>query len=454
MRKNLFYFFAVICAMSLLTTACSKDDDEDTSWKWIEGTYQNDSLSVTLNGVEQPSSKSVKLTASSATKATLKFSKLEGVADNISIDVTYSLNGAWCQFSGSKEKETGYMIVVGGDLKEGKLTVTVTTSGYALVSKSYTTTKLNLTYNGEIPVSGLDAPVVKFDASSNEKADITLYNTVPGMYFPDDNNKDKGLVFEEAPIVKAADSESYSFTGTTTYESSTITISGTISTKGIMTIAVDQKIVSNIVGIWNVRKDGALTDVIFNLATPSGTVILPDDFLSRLPEDIVPLFKKEMTDRSLSDVMKNLLGEYMATLQAIEFKDNGSIVVTTLKDGQTQSVTNVVNYIIEEGKVSIAPNYGTLMQPKSRSTVTYDLGNLLMGAGIPFTFNGSNRLYMDTDITKTLLSLSGGLLLALGPDGMNIFNRETYDLLLSLSTSVSEIASGCTQLELGLNISK
>lgn len=454
MKRRLFYFFAIICAMSLLTTACSKDDDEDTSWKWIEGTYQDDNLSVTLNGTEQESTNSVKLTASSATKATLKFSKLEGVGTDFSVDVTYSLNGTSCQFSGTKEKETGYNVVVGGDLNNGKLTVTVTTSGYALVSKSYTTTKLNLTYNGEALVSGLDAPIVKFEASSNEKADVTLYNIVPGMYFPDENNKDKGLVFDDAPIVKAADSEAYSFSGTATYEASTITISGNISTKGIMTIAVSQKIESNIIGKWNVRKNGGLTDVVFNFATPSGTVILPNDFLSRLPEDIAPLFQKEMTDKAMTDVVKSLMGKCMSSLESIEFRDNGGIVVTTLKDGQTQSVDNVVNYIIEGGKVSIVPNYGTLMQPKVRAAATYDLGNLLMGAGIPFTFNGTDQLYMDTDITKTLLSLSGGLLPALGPEGMKIFDAETYNLLLSLSTPVSEIASECTRLEVGLALSK
>ena len=66
MKKNLFFVFTMLCALSFFT-ACSDDDDNktDDGWKAISATYTAETLKLTMGGTEV-ADQSVKVDASSA----------------------------------------------------------------------------------------------------------------------------------------------------------------------------------------------------------------------------------------------------------------------------------------------------------------------------------------------------------------------------------------------------
>ena len=53
MKKNLFFVFTMLCALSFFT-ACSDDDDNktDDGWKAISATYTAETLKLTMGGTE------------------------------------------------------------------------------------------------------------------------------------------------------------------------------------------------------------------------------------------------------------------------------------------------------------------------------------------------------------------------------------------------------------------
>ena len=69
MKKNLFFVFTMLCALSFFT-ACSDDDDNktDDGWKAISATYTAETLKLTMGGTEV-ADQSVKVDASSAEQA-------------------------------------------------------------------------------------------------------------------------------------------------------------------------------------------------------------------------------------------------------------------------------------------------------------------------------------------------------------------------------------------------
>lgn len=71
MKKNLFFVFTMLCALSFFT-ACSDDDDNktDDGWKAISATYTAETLKLTMGGTEV-ADQSVKVDASSAEQATI-----------------------------------------------------------------------------------------------------------------------------------------------------------------------------------------------------------------------------------------------------------------------------------------------------------------------------------------------------------------------------------------------
>lgn len=76
MKKNLFFVFTMLCALSFFT-ACSDDDDNktDDGWKAISATYTAETLKLTMGGTEV-ADQSVKVDASSAEQATITLANL------------------------------------------------------------------------------------------------------------------------------------------------------------------------------------------------------------------------------------------------------------------------------------------------------------------------------------------------------------------------------------------
>lgn len=95
MKKNLFFVFTMLCALSFFT-ACSDDDDNktDDGWKAISATYTAETLKLTMGGTEV-ADQSVKVDASSAEQATITFDsgfKIE--AKMVKTGESYALEGS------------------------------------------------------------------------------------------------------------------------------------------------------------------------------------------------------------------------------------------------------------------------------------------------------------------------------------------------------------------------
>ena len=97
MKKNLFFVFTMLCALSFFT-ACSDDDDNktDDGWKAISATYTAETLKLTMGGTEV-ADQSVKVDASSAEQATITLANLipgEAEVKMVKTGESYALEGS------------------------------------------------------------------------------------------------------------------------------------------------------------------------------------------------------------------------------------------------------------------------------------------------------------------------------------------------------------------------
>lgn len=173
MKKNLFYLFALVCAMSLFT-ACSDDDKVKCPISQTVEFTEESGLNLTYNGVEMSGKKvSFVPDATDATKATLVLSgntDLSGLLTReamelpesfgvgvfpgsgfTKIPVTLDIQGAECSFAG--EGETTYCTFA----YSGKVTTSsmrldltnVTLKNAALAATTWIPTPLNSDYTEE-----------------------------------------------------------------------------------------------------------------------------------------------------------------------------------------------------------------------------------------------------------------------------------------------------------------
>lgn len=418
MKKNLFYLFALICSMSLFT-ACS-DDDEDTSWMvYQEPTeFTEAKLQVITNGTEQQNFP-VTFTATSANTGTLAFEKIVNVAIDFKMDVNLKKTTDGYEILGTKEKEPGYAVNVKGNVTSDKMYLEVTTTGYATINKSYSSGTLVYKRNGVEVDMTTSAITIDLKATAADKIDVTLNSAIPGVFVNDDGF-DAGYVMKGLTLSKEADKEVYLFSGESQYGDSKITVEGSVAENKILTLSANVKIESPIVGKWSVKMDGELADVIAVVTTPEQKITMPEDVYKYVPAELRPMITQTMTDKQIMGLAKNYLGQYVTYLKSIEFKADGNIdiVYTNIGDPTEHTFSGLLNYVVKDDKLQLAPNIAALigsMMPTN--TKAYDPNTLLNGGPIPlnFTVNGDVlSVSVDETVIGPLVSFVNQLLPLIG----------------------------------------
>lgn len=210
MKKNLFYYlFAVICSVTLFT-ACS-DDDEDTTWQQIPE-ITNDNVTLTLND-KTPANATVAFDIINAEsgKLTLK----DAIYGHPTVDINVTLqkkDDTSYNFSGTANLDparmaasnTALKVTVSGTVTTaGKVTVDVTTSGWAAVSGVYANDSVSVTVNGTAQSKKYG---VTLNVTAANKATLTFSNIVSvandfEMEVTWDNGKIEGSKEKEAGYV-------------------------------------------------------------------------------------------------------------------------------------------------------------------------------------------------------------------------------------------------------------
>lgn len=469
MKKNLFYLFALICSMSLFT-ACSDDDDKDTGWmeyqEPTEFSSESNNATLVINGAntDVQARYPLKFVATSATQGKLTLGYTPGISLelNYEMDVTLSKDGTGYKFAGEKEVKDGYVVTVTGRVGDGKISVTVESSGYASVSGTYSGNKLVLTYNGAAlvanPLSG--GASVSFKSTSEKEGVASLIGIIPGVYNAEADSQ-SGLA---VPVTMTLDNDVYTFSGELNndkvYTASTVKIEGKIE-NGVMTAEVTHQMTSDVVGKWNVKMSNPMmAEVVFDFATATGKTTFSDALMELVKNgnpQMAGMIKQEMSDAELTVLIKTLLGMYVPNLNSIEFTATGDVIITytPMEEGaESATIAGMLNYIIKDGKVSLVPNLGALMGMMS-NTKAYNPAGILSGDGIPFNYavNGSDlTLSLSQDVPMGLLPLVQGLVLPMLPS-MGV-DQGTADMITVIINEVSTILAQTTNFNVGLVLTK
>lgn len=450
-----------VTAKGTVTASGKLTADVTTSgWGTLSGVYSGDNLKFTTNNVDN-SQFAVTLTATSESKATLVFNKILNVANDYSMEVTLTKEGEGYKIEGTAEKEAGYNITVNGNVSKNVLTLTVTTSGYATFSKSYSGKNLVYTYNGELVTPGLlSSPSASLKFNENT-LDLTLASAVPGIFAGSNEINIKGVKY-----TKVADSETYSFSGTVNpegFKASTLTFEGTVSADKVLTLSVDQNIQSDIVGKWSMTTTAeGMGKTFFDFQTASGMVNLPESIYNFIPENIKKQLPQQMPDQAFVAFVKQMMGRYTVYLKSIEFKANGNIAIvySDMKTGKETTLDeSYIHYCInDKGKLVLVPNIDALMGMMFKSTSLkaydpYDPSNLLMGEGIPLNFqvNGGELLVsLDKGVIMPLGSMAYGMLPMLG----GLIPADILPMINVIVPDALDLIKEIPTLEIGIYLKK
>lgn len=403
-----------------LFTACS-DDDEDTGWVvYQEPTeFTEAKLQVITNGTEQQNFP-VTFTATSANTGTLVFEKIVNVATDFKMDVNLKKATDGYEILGTKEKEPGYAVNVKGNVASDKMYLEVTTTGYATINKNYSSETLVYKRNGvEVDMTN-SAITIDLKATAADKINLTLNNgAIPGVFVNEDGY-DAGYVMEGLTLSKEADKEVYSFSGESQYGDTKITVEGSVAENKILTLSANVKIESPIVGKWSVKMAGEVADVIAVVTTPEQEITMPDDIYKYVPAELRPMITQTMTDKQIMGLAKNYLGQYVTYLKSIEFKADGNIdiVYTNIGDPTEHTFSGLLNYVVKDDKLQLAPNIAALIGSlMPTNTKAYDPNTLLNGGPIPFNFTANGdalSVSVDETVIGPLVSFVNQLLPLIG----------------------------------------
>lgn len=407
-------------------------------WGSISNVYQNDSLKVTINGKDQSSTMPVTLTATSDSKVTVLFSKIVNVANDFPVEATLTKDGNNYKIEGSAEFKPGYLVTVNGTLSSSAvLTLTVTTSGYATINRSYYASSGNdITYNGVAATNGS----IDIKATSESDVTVSVNGFVPGS---------NSIKIEGGKLTKASDSETYTISASVKTEAYEIAFEGTISPDKKMTGAVTYKILSSIVGKWGVKMNGQTAESIFKFASQTGSVTFPSEIMAMLPADLKPYFKETMTDTEVNGAVKGLLGQYIPFLQAIEFTEGGDMIISYKEVGKTEvSTLNILKYYVKDNQVYVVIDIMSLMAGGFKS---WDPSSLLTdGIPLDFSLNGNTlNVYLNREVTVGTLTFANALLPAFGE-----LLGDKAELVMSILSTVTSIVSSSTEFEAGLVLTK
>ena len=125
MKKNLFFVFTMLCALSFFT-ACSDDDDNktDDGWKAISATYTAETLKLPMGGTEV-ADQSVKVDASSAEQATITLANLIPGEAEVKIEAKMVKTGESYALEGSNTNDLR-TVSAKGTVEAGVLTLDAT----------------------------------------------------------------------------------------------------------------------------------------------------------------------------------------------------------------------------------------------------------------------------------------------------------------------------------------
>lgn len=426
-----------------------------SGWAAVSGVYANDSVTVTINGGTPTSIYEVTLEATAEDAANLTFAKLVNIANDFEMEV--SLKDG--KIEGSKEKEPGYLISVTGTLAEDKLTLNVTTSGWATLSGTYNAKNNKLTYNGAELPSGAYFTI---KMTAEDKADIVFANLLSGAR--------EGVIKDAAVTVK--DSE-YTIKGKNEAVGYTLTFEGTISAERVLTATATYVTVSPIVGTWAptvVNAGGnnmVVTDIQF--ATNTGSVTFAPEIIEMLPAELKPMFQQPLPDAQLVQVLQGLLGNYAIYLKSLNFTSDGRLIVKyvnmpkdTNGDGKidmndtndsNEQTFALLQYYISEGKLYLAVSLNDLMGMLPKAA--WNPGDILT-AGIPFnmTTNGGQALIsLNQEVLNAqTIEFVNGLLTTFGP--MIPGFKEQTELINTVLGTVTSILKDTKTLSVGMSFTK
>lgn len=182
MKKNLFYYlFAVLCTVCLFT-ACSDDDDEDTTWQQIpEITDSN--VTLKLND-KAPAGATAALDITNGESGKLTLKNLIYGYPTVDVNVTLQKkDDTSYNFAGTANLDAArvdnmanapLVVKVSGTVDTaGKMTVDVVTGGWAAVSGVYANDSLAITFDGKTHNNGPQYAVT-LTATGNESATLVF----------------------------------------------------------------------------------------------------------------------------------------------------------------------------------------------------------------------------------------------------------------------------------------
>lgn len=462
-----------VAAKGTVTTSGKLTVEVTTSgWGTLSGVYSGDSLKITVNGEEAKFKRPVTVTAQSETKATLVFEQIPNVVNDFTMEVTLTKEGEGYKIEGNAEKEAGYNIAVSGTIVNNVLTTTITTSGYATFNGSYSGDKeLIYTYNGEeLAGVGVLGGSPSINLTFGEKTLVVkMSNAVRGIYSGEHNQ----IIVEGVTYTKAADSDTYTFSGTVNpegFKASTITFEGSLSPEKVLTFSTKHAIKHDVVGKWNM----ALTaegkgKPFFDFQTTAGKVTLPDSIYNFVPESMKGQIPQQMSDQDLTNYVSQMLGEYTSYLKSIEFKADGNmtIVYNKINEGSKEyTLEGYMNYsITDNGRLFIVPNYNKLMSGMQlmstslKSYDPYDATNILVGDGIQFNLQisgGELLVTLDKGVIVPIMTIASNFMPLLGflpmiPDNI----KQMVPMLTVILSGVTDMLDKeISAFEIGLYLKK
>lgn len=436
-------------------------DVTTSGWAAVSGIYANDSLAVTVNGKKQSSTFGVTLDATAENAAHLTFSKITNVVNDFEMDVTLK-DG---KIEGSKEKEAGYLISVTGDLTDAKLTLDITTSGWATVSGSYNATGNKLTFNGKELSSGNSFSI---KMTAEDKADISFSGLLSGSRTGEIKGASVTMKDNVYTIKGAGDGKGYK-----------LSFEGTLDADHVLTAAATYTTVSPIVGTWTpkiaVSPVGNMVATDIKFVTNSGSVKFDKGIIEMLPEALKPMFAEEMPDAQVVQMLQGLLGNYAVYLQSLTFTEDGRFVVKYINmpkdtngdgkidandtaDTTVQSFDLLKYYIGADDELYLTVNLSDLMgmlSTNAAAKAAWDPSTVLT-EGIPFNFdvNGNTALVSINQyvLNAETVKFVGSLLGMFGP--MIPGFAEQTELINTVMGALTTILSDTKEINAGLYFDK
>lgn len=380
-----------------------------SGWNEISNIYTGNNLSLKINAVEQTEPAPVELIASSDSEATLVFENLYyPLGTDVEVPVTYSYDGtAKYVFDGSAEREPGFLVTVHATLTAGKLDIELTTSGWKkLFYNRYTGETLKMTYNGKEDTDHV-CTIRAFNPSSATDAEIAIR----GPFLALEDGSDAIVI--PVKMEEDAATGTYSFEGNTANDTYKFKASakGTVTSDGVMTISFDYEITSDLVGVWGVKMNGPMGDVIFQYQ--GADIQIPDSVYNYVPENLKQMIPQTMPAMMINQMGNALLGQYAPPLRKLEFKSDGYIDATVIKvNGSEETLADdILMYYVCGDQLFVFPNLaklmGGMMSASNRTaTKAWDPNNLLL-TGIPLTCNVTGNATTVTLETETIIGVVG-----------------------------------------------